>query len=894
MFNLETAIATWRHSLTYRRTILMEDLDELERHVRDEVDAAVANGHSDETAFRKAMANMGDQPSIDAEYQKIFWGKLLQRRALYDELSWRFSMLKNYFKIAFRLLIKQRMYAFINIFGLAIGIAFCLLLLLYVRDEMTFDTQHENADRLVRVIDHENNNDGSVSRSGPWMPYPLGKALEADMSVVESAIRVYDRSIFVRSGWGTIREDILFADPSLLTAFTFPFVEGSAEYAFSLSNGVIISKKTAVKYFGQESALGKTLEFNFNNVYEERTITGVLEDIPANNSIRFDMLLPFELLAQKYDWIQTERWTASSFFVYALLQPGTDLRQADAQLQDLRRKYLPNNEVAQQRADGSWTNPVDPHTFAFQPIRDIHINPEIRSGLAPTSNPMYSWILGGIALTILLLACINFTTLSIGRSASRTREIALRKVVGAQRSQLIGQFGGEAALMSVLALALGLVMAVTLLPTFNELAGKELSLSTGGHWMIPLGLLGLGILVAVLSGFYPSLVLSRFQPTDMLRKQSRIGGSHRLTSGLVLFQFTLSIALIVGTSIMVRQMDFLQKADIGYDKDHVVLVRLNGQDGPKMISHFRSALQDRPEVEGITGMTDAFSHGWSRNGWTYLDKQLSAYVYRVEADFIDVMDIQLVDGRNFQAERALDSTKAVIINEAMARAIELENPVGEPLYSFGDDPEIIGVVKDFNFLSLRDEVGPMVFTINPEYSIGNILIQIRPESVPETIQRLTAAWNERSPEVPFEYSFLDDDLTKQYESESRWAKIIMYSSIFAIMIACLGLLGLAALSVAGRTKEIGIRRVMGASTASIVSLLSRSFIQIVFFAVVLAVPLSWFAASKWLDNFAYRIEIGYLVFIMAAVLTILVALLTVSFQTIRAANANPVESLKMD
>ena len=900
MFNLDTAIATWRHSLTYRRTILKSDLDELERHVRDEVDAHVADGMKEELAFRTAMSHMGHHPSIDSEYQKIYWGKLRKQHALKHELAWRMSMLKSYFKIALRLLVKQRTYAFINIFGLAVGIACCLLLLLYVRDELTFDTQHKNAERIARVVIDENENDGSVKGSFPWMPYPLGKTLEAEIPGITSAIRVINRNVFTRAGSTTIEESILFADPEILTGFTYPMAAGSAEALLSNQQGVVISERTATKYFGDEPALGKILEFRFSEVYEPLEVVGILKDIPANNTILFDLLLPFELLPQKYEWIQTDSWNASSFYVYVLLEPGFDRETARPLLANFRHKYNPDDKLSEARNAGNWTNPNDPLTYAFQPLREIHLDPSVRGGLTEPSNPMYSWILAGIAFIILLLACINFTTLSIGRSASRTREIALRKVVGAGRGQLIGQFGGEAALMSILALGLGLIFAVALLPTFNALADKELTLSAGGQWMIPLGIAGVGFVVALLSGFYPSLVLSRFEPTDMLRKQSRVGGSHRLTSGLVLFQFTLSIALIAGTSIMVRQMDFLQTTDIGYDKDHVVLVSSNGLDGEKVLEHFRTALQSDPNIEGMTGMTNAFSHGWSRNGWDYLDEQKEAYVYRIESDFLDVMKIDLVAGRAFDGNRSLDSTQSVIVNEAMARSLGLENPVGEILHGFGSgskedgDPSIVGVVQDFNFLSLHQEVDPMVFILQPNYQIGHLLFQVSPQGGQDAVDHIRKVWNNYAPEIPFEYAYLDDDLNKQYASEDRWSKIITAASIFAILIAALGLFGLASLSVASRTKEIGIRRVLGASTASIASLLSKGFVRIVIVAVIFAVPLTWIAASKWLENFAFHIEIGPWVFVISALLAVAIALVTVSFQTIKAAGANPVESLRTD
>lgn len=803
-------------------------------------------------------------------------------------------MLKNYFTIALRLLIKQRIYAVINIFGLAVGIAFCLLLLLYVQDELTFDSDHENGDRIVRLINVRYSPDGGVSSAHPYIAYPVGKALEEEVTSVEAVTRIMRRPAFVRTDVGTTEQEVLFADPSLLTTFSFPLIQGDPEFALPEPEGLVISKRMAEKYFPDESPVGKMIDIRFDDVFKSVTVTGVAENSPSNSSIRFDFLMPFERLAMEYEWIagNKDQWFASSFHVYGLLHAGTELEVAQQQVTEFYRKYHSDN-LEGARQNGNWTADHDPAGFRLQPLPEIHLDTTVSPGLTPASDPRYSWVLAGIAFVILLLACINFTTLAIGRSASRTREIGLRKVVGAARAQLAGQFGGEALLTSGIALVVGVFSAFVLLPTFNDLAGKELVFAQDGHLTLILGLVALLLLVALLSGFYPALVLSRYRPTDMLRKQSRIGGSTRLTGLLVMVQFTLSVALIAGTVIMNRQMSFLRTADIGYDRDHVVLVNSQNQDGERLLQHFRTTLEERSEFDGITGMTNAFSHGWSQNGWQYKGEQKQAYVYRVESDFIDVMDIDIIDGRNFDPELGTDSM-AVIINQAFVKDFDIQDPVGSLLDGYSDNAVIIGVMRDFNFRSLHNAVEPAMLIMDPNWSIGDVLFQVNPAQVSDAVSLIDNEWRAFAPDIPFTYSFLDEDLGKQYESEQQWTRIVRYASFFAILIAALGLFGLASLAVTSRTKEIGIRRVLGASTLGITRQLSGSFVRLVLVGVILAVPITWIFANRWLDTFAYRIDINVFVFVIAAMLAVGVAIFTVGVQTLRAASMNPVDSIRVE
>lgn len=804
-------------------------------------------------------------------------------------------MIRNYLKITLRNLINQKGYAYINVFGLAVGIAFCALIFLYVQDELTFDRFNKKADRIFRVTQQPVALNGDRPPPHTWQPMPLAPALQADIPELEATVRLMEQQMFVRRGDKTFEETILFADPSVLHIFTFPLRQGNAITALSDINSIILTETAAQKYFGTENALGQTIELRFNDRFETALVTGIAEDVPGNASVAFEFLMPFDKLPESYEWIRSKEsnWRVASFFVYALLREGTSQAAVEEKLPAFHNRHRPDY-IERLRSEGRWVSDALPDIYHLQPLKEVHLNPTIQGGLRATSDPKYSYILAGIALVILFIACINFTTLSIGRSAGRAREVGIRKVVGAQRLQLMVQFWGEAMLMSLLALGAGIALAELFLPTFNTLAGKSLHFDYLNSGFSVSVLVGLGVLVGLLAGVYPALVLSGLRPIAILRQRLRLGGSNTLSQSLVVVQFALSVFLLISTMVMLRQIDYMKNRNLGFNQEHLVVIPMNSIPGDVLLERFRQRLEGDPDIMGLTAMSSAFTHGYSQEGWDYKGEKKSAYVYRVDGAYLDVMETDLIAGRSFDPNLATDSTQAVLVNEALVRDFGWENPIGQVLEGFYASPTVVGVIKDLNFHSLRQSIEPMILTIDPDWAMGDLVVRVAPGNIPRALEKLKKTWADVAPNVPFQYSFLDEDLAKQYESEQRWSQIVGYGAGFAVLIACLGLFGLAALSVTGRMKEIGIRKVLGASVSNVALLLSKDFARLVLVGIVLAVPVAYLVMQIWLDDFAYRIALGADTFLITGLMALSIALLTVSYQAVKAAVADPVESLRYE
>lgn len=803
-------------------------------------------------------------------------------------------MLKNYLKIALRNLWKQKIYAVINVVGLAVGIAFCALIFLYVRDELTYDRFHDEADRLYRMHRVSFAADGSVRATDTSLPFPTGPALQADLPEVEQYVRFYRSDHFVRQGAQAFEEAVMYADPQFLTLFSFPLLQGDAPTALTNPNNVVVTEDMARKYFGEADPMGQQLFLRIGEEEHAFTVAGVAQDVPGNSSIQFEVLVPIQKLIDTVSYFRERQdsWYASAFKTYVLLREGSSIDAARAKLPDFRTTYYPDEE-ADLRERGLWTGEGMPTSYNLQPITAIHLTPEIRS-YGEESSPMYSYILSAIALAVLLIACINFMTLSIGRSARRAREIGVRKVVGANRTQVMLQFWGEALLMSLLALGVGLALAQLFLPVFNNLAAKTLHLDFIRDAGLLAMLLGVMLVTGLIAGSYPALVLSGFQPVEALKNRLRLTGSNAFTRSLVVVQFALSVFLICGTLIMLGQLDYLRTKNLGFDKAHVVVIETSGTDGAQALDRYRSALGNRNDIAGLTGVSYAFAHGVSRVGFEYQGELVQVAEYIVESDYVEVLGMEIVAGRDFDPRLATDSSQAVIVNETLVRDFGWTEPLGQTLTGLEEEPIVIGVVKDFNFKSLHEAIEPMMLTLGPRRGIHTILARVRPDNVPATLDVLRSTWQKIAPDVPFQYSFLDDDINQQYRAEERWSQIVGYGAGFAILIACLGLFGLAALTVSGRTKEIGIRKVLGATLANVAVLLSKDFAWLVLIALVIAAPAAYFALRAWLDNFAYRIDIGPGVFLLAGGLALGIALLTVSYHAIKAALADPVKSLRYE
>lgn len=811
-------------------------------------------------------------------------------------------MIQNYLKLALRNLLKHKGPGFINITGLSIGTAIVILLSLYVWDEWTFDRFHSNADRVYRAWVKEHFKDNVFFNT--ITPVILGQELRDNFPEIQQVVRYYTQNTLVKKGNFSELEEVHVAEPSFFKVFDFKLLRGKAENVLSDLHSVVVTEEIGLKYFGDPFPVGQTLTLQTGGEWAHFTVTGILEKAPGNSSIRYGIVIPFEKGASQMSEGAKTSWTNVVVETYVLLDEANKVKELEA-------KFAPfvDGKVASDYKPGEYV-------VGFQPLTDIHLNKDFPLGLAPVSDRRYSYILAGIALLILGLACINFTTLAVGRSVMRAKEVGVRKATGATRRQLMAQFWNEAIFTAGVAVLLGLLLAYAALPFFNDLADKQLTLNFSTQTLLLLA--GLALVTGLVSGIYPALVLSGFKPALTLRGAvSKTGGNrHTVLRGLVGFQFMLSVLLIISTLVMLRQMNFLQNKNLGYDKEQIVVLpykrsgaKLTEQweEGKKMLDLLRNELNGKPEFGDLAMSAHTFgTPGWISAGYTEpaTQKFRNFMCNGVDDRFLPLHGLELVSGRNFSRENISDS-KAVIVNEAYAKqfGVETGQKMPEPFRAF----EVIGVAKDFNFESLHSQVQPLVLAYDPigiirtasDWNFNDspnpkLSIKVSGENLPATLSTLRLAWQKVAPEQAFDYAFLDDNIDKQYRAESRLSQLVGIATGLAIFIACLGLFGIATLTIAQRTKEIGVRKVLGASVAGITGLLAKDFLKIVIVSFFLASPIAWWAMNQWLADFAYRIDIQWWVFAAAGLSAMGIAFLTVGFESVKAALVNPVKSLRSE
>ena len=792
-------------------------------------------------------------------------------------------MFKNYFKIAYRNLVRHKGYTAINVVGLALGIACCVLIGLYVQSELSFDRFHTKGDRVYRVL--QTVGFGGEEKSWTQTSPLLAGAMEASLPGVEHAVRIYLQDGVVKAGEDEFKEPLLFADASFFSTFTFPLLRGNPAESLSRPDGVVLSETAARKYFGTTDVLGRRIEIRLRETFYDFVVSGVSAPVPEASSIQFDVLLPLQKLEQVDRVFSSPSWGTLSPRTYILLDRNTTAAEVTDRLASFVEVVLPEDRVSYTR-------------YRLQPLSEVHWSPSVGPNLVAASNPVYPYVLSGIALFILVIACINFTTLTLGRSAGRAQEVGMRKALGAVRGQLIRQFWGEAVLICSVALGLSLVVVELTLPFFNSFFGRSLHLSADpGVLLILAGvLLGVGLL----AGSYPALYLSRFQPAEVLKGRTSAGRPGRLVQALVVVQFTLSVALVIITLLMAQQLRLVQERDLGFDKEQVVRIEANygaTWEGVDVMARYRTALADAPDVLGVTGsMQQLGIEKETNNGLASATDTVRGHTLNVTPEFLGTLGLTLSEGRNFSAERPTDSTDAVLVNRALVEAFGWDRPLGRPLsarFDF-DGAEVIGVVEDFHYEPLYKRVAPLAMYVGASEPVWHLYVRIAPGDVPATLTRLEQAWHEVAPDLPFEYTFLDQEIDQGYQGDQRWARLTRYAALLAIAIACLGLFGLATLEATRRKQEIGIRKVLGASVPGLAVLLSKDFAKLVLMAFVVAMPVAYLAMRRWLEGFAYRVEIGPGVFLLAGGLALLVALLTVSYQAVKAALADPVESLRYE
>ena len=852
--------------------------------------------------YEEKFALFGD---FDEEFQEIvrsrgaffarywYWRQCVRSLPVFikDTVYWRVIMLKNYLKIAFRSLKKHKGYSFINISGLAIGMAVCMLIFLWILDEWSYDKFHEKADRICRVTTDITM--GSTLHTGRSLT-AAGPALVQDFAEVITAARVDDpRRVSIRYEDKIYQEaDVGFAENAIFDIFSFPFVSGDPKTALEAPHSVVITESMAKKYFSDEDPLGKFLRINNEADF---SVTGVVKDIPTNSHFRFNMLRSFQTLIAEGS-VRDDMWFDIRFFTYLLLDEFTDPIQLEQKLPGFINNHLGETLKA---AGGS-------ATLILQPLKKIHLYSDFERDISANGDIMLVYLFSGIALFVLLIAGINFINLSTARSAARAQEVGMRKTLGAIRSRLIGQFLGESTIHSLLAMGLAIVLIKLFLPLFNSVIGRELALNiVQTPWLLA-AFLGMAVIVGVFAGSYPAFILSSFPPVHVLKGLLKAGSSHsRLRKILVVFQFSISIALIAATIIVTNQIIFMKNKELGFNKEHIVVV-------PGMSENLRKSYRSiRSEMLNLSGVIDVGASDLvpSRGHLIGIflpegfadDQVLSMDYMNVDAHYIPTMGMEIMAGRNFSEDFATDPDESVLINETAAKKIGWENPVGKrfvfrPPPSSGREVfylSVIGVVKDFHLQSLRERIEPLIIFYDYD-SLLTLSIRIAPENIPHTMGLIEKKWKGLDPNRPFQFLFLDDSLDRLYRQEERLKTVTFCFSFLAVLIGCLGLFGMASFTAEQRTKEIGIRKVLGASVPGIVRLLAKEFLLLVIIANLIALPVAYFAMNRWLQSFAYRMDIHLWIFVLSAGLSLSIALITVSYQAIRAALANPVDSLRYE
>ena len=800
-------------------------------------------------------------------------------------------MLQNYFKLAVRNILKHKFFSAINILGMSIGIAACLLILLYVVDELSFDRFHANADRIYQVGLQAKIGDQDVTTANTCPP--MAETLVEEVPGVEAATRI-------SNFWGTpslkygdkafTEEKVFHADSNFFEFFGYKLLEGDIETALKEPNTVVLTRSIATKYFGNESPLGKLITVGGHQTY---TITGVAEDAPLNSHFIFKVLLSSASAEQ----MQRNAWLNNFLYTYFRTDEHTNVSDIESKFPDLVTKYVgPEVERFMGVSMKDMEKSGGAYGYFTTPVTDIHLRSTTRDGLEPAGNIMYVYFFGGIGLFIVIIACINFMNLSTARSAGRAKEVGLRKTLGSLRSQMVRQFLAESILYSFLAVVVALVLCYLLLPQFNLLAGKQLGMTVFMQPVFVVAIIALILFVGVVAGSYPAFYLTSFSAVEVLKGKVRAGmKSKGVRSGLVVLQFGLSIFLIIFTGIVFQQIRFMQQRNLGIDKHNILIIPNAGLLGEHK-NAFKNSLAQQTGIVRSSYTNNSFP---GVNNTTVFKAAGSEQdrimgLYYADYDHQEVMKFEMKEGRYFSRDFPSDSS-AILLNEAAVKEFGFTDPIGEEII-FNDDNKrqtlkVIGVYKDFNFESLKNKIRPLSIRLtNDSYQL-----MIRYEGNPaERVAAVEKLWKQLVPGQPFDYSFLDERFDELFRSEQRMGQLFTVFSCLAIFIACLGLFALAAFMAEQRTKEIGIRKVMGASTTGLTMMLSREFTRLVVIAFVPAAVAAWFVVDSWLDGFAYRVDISPWIFIGSGAVATSIAWFTVSFQSIKAAASNPVTSLRYE
>ena len=802
-----------------------------------------------------------------------------------ESIRWRKTMFENYLKITLRNMKRHKGYSFINLAGLAVGIACTIFILLWVHDELSFDRFHENADRIYRVVFSTSDDGLPTNANGS---FGVGPALKRDFPEVMEIVRIRKMGQGVKRYIGY--EDkkyyetrFFFSEPTIFTVFDFPLVKGNPATALDEPNSIVLTEEMALKYFGHEDPIGKTIEadpYNDGELLLFR-ITGIAKNVPSNSHIHFDFLA-------SYSSIKEDTNEFSGFyqhFTYVLLQGGKSSAESlNGKLLDfLHRNWRKN----------PW------YTISLQPLLDVRLHSRLKSEIEPTGNILYVYIFMAIAVFLLTIACINFMNLTSARAVKRSKEVGIRKVVGARKNQLVRQFLGESLLLSIFSASAAVVIVVMALPLFNNLTGKGITLLSLANPSYFLSVAVIALAVGFIAGIYPAFFLSAFQPIHTLK--SRTGSSFTgtaLRKGLVIFQFSLSIGIIFATLIVHKQMNYVRSRDLGYDREQIMVIPLS-KDLRQNYEGFRNELLKDPGIENATTSSYVPTRGSAHLSFQFEgnEEMLSQVIYLVDKQFVDTYGLKLLAGKNIQVPASKDRAMEFLVSELTIQEAGYSTPqeaIGKSLDLEGDKGHIVGVVNDINIYSLHRQPYSISYVITPINNHNYLSIRVLPQNISETIAYIQKTWKKMVPYYPLDYFFLDASFEQMHISDKKMGEIFSVFSILAIFVACMGLFGLAAYTAEQKTKEIGVRKILGASVSNIYLLLSREFLKWVALANILAWPVAYYAMHLWLQNFVFRVKIGLEIFLVSAGVALVISVLTVSYQSIKAAIANPVDSLRYE
>ncbi|OJV16733.1 MAG: cell division protein FtsX [Dyadobacter sp. 50-39] len=793
-------------------------------------------------------------------------------------------MLRNYFKIAFRNLWKHKIFSLINIMGLTVGMSACLLISIYVNFELTYDAFHTKSDRIYRLVTDVITPSETIHAGITSWAY--GPTIKQDFPEVEAYTRINGGSFLVRKGDIKFQEEAtVFADSSFFRVFDFKLIQGDPNTALKEPLSLVFTEKAARKYFGDSDPVGQTVLLSGEGL--PARVTGIMKDIPENSLIKGDMFVSMTTMTTRFNRGIDEAWGNFGATTYLLLKPGTDFKTLEQKFPNYLERHV-GKFMREEKMS---------YKLFLEPLADVHLHSERDVPEKGSLSNVY--VFSVVAVFILLIACINFVNLTTARSAERAKEVGIRKVVGAAKGLVARQFVSESVLLCLIALVFSIALSSALVPMFNNLAGKVIVTSIFAEPSFLVYMLLAAVVIGVLAGIYPALVLSSFEPVTVLK--GRFTTSFKgvlLRKGLVTFQFAISIALIIATMIVYIQMNYMRNRDLGFSKDQMLVINTEGD--PKREA-FKESLRG---ISGIksTAASSSVPGGPNRGAYSEIENRSGELqvanldLYFVDFDYIPQFGLKMAAGRPFSKEFGTDTTQAMVVNEAATKLFGYAKPedaIGRRFRQWGREGKIVGVIKDFHFRSLQETIKPLTMRIEPG---GTDLVSVKIEGnrLKEAVATVEEKWKTLIPGRPFSYYFMDEFFDRQYRSEERFEKLFLNFAILAIFISCLGLLGLASYSTMQRTKEIGVRKVMGASIASIVGLLSIDFLKLVIIAFVVASPIAYFGMDRWLENFAYRTDIYWWVFVAAAVLSVAIAFITVSFQSIRAAVMNPVKSLRSE